>query len=32
MTAVDGDFIRNNLVLNTLLHAPILCGKEKQIV
>lgn len=27
----DGDLIRNNLVLNSLLHAPTPCGKVKQI-
>lgn len=31
MTADDGDLIRNNLVLNSLLHAPTPCGKVKQI-
>ena len=31
MTPDDGDSIRNNLVLNSLLHAPTPCGKVKQI-
>lgn len=31
MTPDDGDLIRNNLVLNSLLHAPTPCGKVKQI-
>lgn len=30
MTPDDGDLIRNNLVLNRLLHAPTPCGKVKQ--
>lgn len=31
MTPDDGDLIRNNLVLNSLLHALTPCGKVKQI-
>lgn len=31
MTPDDGDLIRNNLVLNSLLHAPTPCGKVQQI-